>query len=286
MTATSPDLPAAPGTEHHPVAQTLAKLHPWIDFVPQQQRRLGLFIFLALLAHLTAFFFIRIDSTRAEMRHEPRTHVTMENGPLPAGAGGADAFWDTLTDPRLFLLPVGPLDRFSSDEPPIDLAAINPSLGTPRLPAPAPGANSPFTSPPPVPLAQQVAAEMQPPRQPFSYDETPPVLATKTTWEWDPTLARRQPSNEPALPSPVSDTDLSPTELRVALSPDGVVQHVLLEETCQKPELDQQAILAVRKVLFRSSDRAGLQWGRVTIFWHYTPTPVEVVVPTPPAPPQ
>ena len=285
MTATTPDLPAA-GTEPNPVGQTLARLHGWIDFVPRPQRRLGIFILFALLAHLAAFFFIRIDSTRAEMRHEPRTHVTMENGPQPTEAGGADAFWDTLADPRLFLLPVSPVDQTSSDRPLLDFAAINPSLSAPRLPPPAAGTGPALLSAGTVPLPQEVLAEMEPARQPFSYDETPPALAAKTTWEWGPALALRRPNREPDLPSPVSDTDIGPTELRVAVAPNGVVEHVMLEETCQKPELDQQAILAVRKVLFHSTDQPGLQWGHVTIFWHYTPTPVEVVVPTPTAAPQ
>jgi TonB family protein len=84
-----------------------------------------------------------------------------------------------------------------------------------------------------------------------------------------------------ALASPVSDTDLSPTELRVAVDPSGTVRNVLLEATCQKPELDQQAILAARKVRFRpSSVQPGLDWGRLTIFWHATAPPT----PPPPVP--
>lgn len=87
-TTPSPPLPAATPPESDPVAQTLALLQPWIDYVPQQQRRLGLFIFLALLVHLAAFFFIRIDTTRAELRRQPRTHVTVENASATSLAGG------------------------------------------------------------------------------------------------------------------------------------------------------------------------------------------------------
>jgi TonB family protein len=86
----------------------------------------------------------------------------------------------------------------------------------------------------------------------------------------------------PDLPSPVSDTDLKQTVLRVAVGPDGTVEHVLLEQPCQQPELDQQAILATRKVRFAAGDQPGLLWGRATIFWHYTAKPREEVVPTPP----
>jgi TonB family protein len=83
-----------------------------------------------------------------------------------------------------------------------------------------------------------------------------------------------------ALASPVSDTDLSPTELRVAVDPSGTVRNVLLEATCQKPEVDQQAVLAARKVRFLPSDQPGLAWGRLTVFWHATAPPA----PPPPTP--
>src|SRR5271170_5284152 len=128
----SPPLPAATPPESDPVAQTLALLQPWIDYVPQQQRRLGLFIFLALLVHLATFFFIRIDTTRAELRHQTRTHVSVEY-PQAVAVNGApgDDLWDRLTDPRLFLLPLNPLASLASDEPPLDLDS---NLGSGELP--------------------------------------------------------------------------------------------------------------------------------------------------------
>src|SRR5471030_114792 len=134
MANPSPEHPAVSAAD--PVAQTLALLQPWIDYVPQQQRRLGLFIFLALLVHVATFFFIRIDTTRAELRHQTRTHVTVEYPQAVAVNGEpGDQFWDRLTDPRLFLLPLNPLAGVTSDEPPLDL---NSNLGSGELPSPAP----------------------------------------------------------------------------------------------------------------------------------------------------
>ena len=64
------------------------------------------FIFIALLVHVAAFYFIRIDTTRAELRHQTRIHVSVEYPQALAVDGApADEFWDRLTDPRLFLLP-------------------------------------------------------------------------------------------------------------------------------------------------------------------------------------
>jgi len=284
MANPSPEHPASPAAD--PVTQTLALLQPWIDYVPQQQRRLGLFIFLALLVHLATFFFIRIDTTRADLRHPARIHVTVEYPQAVAVDGGpGDEFWDRLTDPRLFLLPLNPLASLASDKPPL---VLNSNLGSQALPPPAPPEDYRAARPAAMPLAQQVEETMIPPRQPFSYDEAPPVIATGTTWQWDATLAQRQPAGVPDLPSPISDTDLSPTVLRVAVDPGGAVEHVMVEQSCGDlgasiaKDLNQQAVMAARKVRFKPTDRPGLVWGRMTVFWRYSAKPREEVVPTPP----
>jgi TonB family protein len=291
MAIQSPELPAPPTPgavvpESDPVAQTLALLQPWIDYVPKHQRRLGLFICLALAIHIAMFFFIRIDSTRAELRHQARTHVTVENtSATSAEMQPGDSFWDRLTDPRLFLLSLKPFTIAASDAHSLDFTALDSNIGPSELPAPAEAGNYEFIHQVIPPLGQRAETALQPERQPFFYDETPPSIATKTTWQWDSVLAQLQPTGVPDLPSPVSDTKISPTELRVAIDADGTVQHVFLEQASQKPEIDQQAVLAARKIRFRSGDQSGLRWGRVTIFWHYAAQPREEVVPTPPSAP-
>jgi hypothetical protein len=278
-----------PSTEiaSDPVAQTLALLQPWIEYVPQQQRRLGLFIFLALLIHLATFFFIRIDTTRAELRHQTRTHVSVEYPQAIAVSGQpGDDFWDRLTDPRLFLLPLNPLAGLASNELPLDL---NSNLGSAALPAAAPPEDYRAAQPVIAPIDQRVAEAMHPRRQPFFYDETPPAIATKTTSQWDAALDQRQPTGLPDLPSPTSDTDLSPTVLNVAVASGGAVEHVLVEQSCGDlgapigKDLDQQAVLAARKIRFKPNAQPGLTWGRITVFWHYSAKPIEDVVPTPPS---
>jgi len=283
MANPSSEHPASAATD--PVAQTLALLQPWIDYVPQQQRRLGLFIFLALLVHLATFFFIRIDTTRAEIPHQTRTHVAVEYPQAGAVNGEpGDEFQDRLTDPRLFLLPLNPLASLASDGPPLDL---NSSLGSTELPAPAPPEDYRTAQPIVTPLEQRVEETMSPPRQPFFYDETPPALATKTAWQWDAALDARQPAGLPDLSSPISDTDLSPTVLSIAVGPSGAVEHVLVEQSCgdlgaaMAKDLDQQAVLAARKIFFKPTDQPGLLWGRITVFWNYSAKPREEVVPTP-----
>ena len=274
---------SAPPVGPRPVAHTLALLQPWIDFVPQKQRRLGVFICCALAAHIAAFFFIRIDATRAEIQRPDLTHLTMEDSRAGTSAGMSDSFLDSLADPRFFLLPTLPIDHLSVRESGRVLADMNSNLGTDQAPPPAAGpAEQPILSVPAPSLAEEVTATLNPSRQAFVYDESAPLPPNHTTWEWDPAFATRLPAQIPGLPSPVSDTDVNPTELQVALGPDGTVEHVLLENSSQKPDLDQQAILALRKMRFEPGSATGDTWGRVTVYWHATAPPPEVVVPTPP----
>jgi hypothetical protein len=290
----APTPPGATPISSDPVAHTLALLRPWIEYVPQQQRRLGFFMLLALVVHMAAFFFIRIDTTRAELRHVVRTHVSVDSPQAVAVDGeAADDFWDRLTDPRLFLVPSPTAAGTASDSDPPSLAfaSINPTIGAPDLPPPAAPADYRVTAAVIAPLEERVEQTMRPPRQSFTYDETPPVVAAKTTWQWDDTLAQRQPNGLPSLPSPVSETDLSPTELSVAVAADGSVQHVMVEQSSgdlgasAAKDLDQQAVLAAKKIHFQPTDHPGLVWGRLAVFWRYSAKPRDEVVPTPPSGP-
>jgi hypothetical protein len=270
------------------VTHTLALLRPWIEYVPQQQRRLGIFISLAVAIHVAAFVFIRIDESRAELRHQTRTHVTVEPPQAVAVNGAAsENIWDQLTDPRLYILPLHPDLAVTAEPPPL---ALDSNLGSGQFPDPVAPAGYKSATPAIAPIEQQVGETMTPPREPFSYDETQPAMAKKTTWVVDDTLAQRQPAGFPDLPSPTSDTDLSPTQLRVAVAPNGTVQHVMVEESSAgdlgasiAKDLDQQAVLAAGKIRFKPVDQPGVVWGRVTVFWQYAAKPREEVVPTPPS---
>jgi TonB family protein len=281
----SPAAGVAPA-ESDPVAQTLALLQPWIDYVPKRQRRLGFFIFLAFLIQISAFFFIRIATTRAELSHQPHTHVTVENPQSFAldGQQPDDIFWGRLTDPRLFLLPLPSQSNLTVDESALN---IDSNLGSGQLPTPATAADFQFVHPVITPLEQQVSEAMRPPRQSFAYQEPPPSIATKTTWQWEDALARRQPTGVPDLPATISDTDLNPTILSVAVDPSGAIEHAFIDQSCGsgRLDLDQQALLAARKIRFQPTDQPGLLWGRITVFWLYSPKPPEIVVPTPPSGP-
>jgi TonB family protein len=281
----NPTPPAVPvEAPHDPVAQTLALLQPWIDYVPPQQRRLGLFIFLAVLVHITAFFFISIDTTRAELRHQLRPHVTVENLQATAVSGQEPGqnFWDQMNDPRLFLLPQPSQPAPATDNPALNFTTVSPGLGSSELPPVAPPEGFQFVHPVNPPLDQRAEDAMNPPRQPYAYDENPSAIALKTTWQWDNVLALRHPVALPDLPSPISDTDLNPTQMRVAINPGGAVEHVLVEQSSGNAQFDQQAAMAAQKLRFLSTDQSGLTWGHLTVFWHYSAKPREEVVPTPP----
>jgi TonB family protein len=279
MAASIPHDPAP----HDVVHTTLARLHTWIDEVPPPQRRLGKFIVAAAALHFAAFFFILIDNTRPELRHEMHTSVTLDDGTASATGAVGDAYWDRLTDPRLFVLPQPEVPLpFRLTSPlgpgPLDLQSV-------PLPAPAEVGSFPFLNQPLPTLAERVNAALRPARQPFAYQENPPPMVRTTMWQWGDSLAARAPASVPALPSPVSDTEIDPTRLRVAVAPDGTVSDVLLDESSKNPDLDQQATLAALKLRFQPTDTPGLAWGFVTVAWYYTPKPREVAPPSAPLAP-
>ena len=287
---------AAPHGHHHLLSQPLSDLHPmallepWINFVPQQQRRLGLFICLALAIHAGICLFLIVDTSVARLRHEPHLYVSLDYPRALAVSGEApDQFWDQLTDPRVFLLPHNTTaDLTAGLLPWMPSAAPNSDAFPPAAPPETYRAAHPAASP----LEQQVADAMEPPRQPFIYDETPVAMTRQTTWQWDDALAQRHPAGALNLPTLTSDTNLTPTRLRVAVNADGFVEHALLEPIIDdlSAPVDtataQQAIAAAQKLRFDPVSTPGLQWGRVSIFWNYAAKPREEVVPTPPAPGQ
>jgi hypothetical protein len=290
--ASSPVPPASHGA-HHLLSQPLTELHPmallqpWIDFVPQQQRRLGLFICLALAVHAAVCFFLVIDTSVAQMRREPHLYVSVDSPQALAASGQADPFWDQVTDPRVFLLPRSFTADLNAGLPPLTVGS---ALGSGALPPPAPPETFREAQPAVPPLEQQVAAAMVPPRQPFVYAMPQPPVLRKTAWHWDGALALRHPAAVPDLPTLVSDTNVTPTRLRVSINSDGTVADAVVEpisDDLSAPaagDVDEQAVEAARKIRFDPVSTPGLQWGRVTIFWNYAPKPREEVVPTPPAP--
>jgi TonB family protein len=270
----------SPDVAQDVVHTTLGRLHTWIGEVPTPQRRLGKFIFVAAVAHVAAFFFILIDNPRPEMRHQVRTEVTLDDASAGAVASPDDAFWDKETDPRLYVLPQPSAPPSVAWADP--LTALHVKAQPVALPAPVEIGSFPFLNQPLPSLAERINDALRPARQPFTYQENPLPMAKATTWQWGDSLAARSPVSVPELPSPVSDTEIAPTRLRVAVTPEGTVSDVLLDESSQKPELDQEAILAAQKVRFQPVNHPGIAWGFVTIAWYYTPKPQEVA--PPPAP--
>jgi TonB family protein len=275
-----PEIVSTEPAAHDVVHATLARLHTWIDEVPRPQRRLGKFLVGAALIHVAVFFFILIDNPRPEIRHDIHPEVTLDTTAAGEPASPDNAFWDEMTDPRLYILPQSSEStRILWVDP---LSAIHVHAQPVAMPSPAEIASFPFLNQPLPSLNERVTDALQPARQPFTYLENPPPIARATTWQWGDILAARSPAGVPQLPSPVSDMEINPTRLRVAVTPEGTVSDVVLDQSSQKPELDQQAIYAVQKTRFQPVNQPGIAWGMVTIAWYYTPKPQEVV--PPPAP--
>lgn len=268
-------------------------LMPWFHYVSVTHRRLFLFLAAAFLFHLFLLGFIRIDTTRQPTARPLRPIATLEisqDTHLPQPLRTED--WDELSDPRIFLAPPAALTSGASTSFLNDLTAPAPVTTSGPLPLAAePGFE--LLHPTLDALSSRLQKTLQPARAPFTYQVPPLQMSTQSTWQWNETLAARAPLTTPELPSPVSNTPLTPTQVRLAVDETGTVRYALLEQSCGKPELDQQALSAAQKIRFQplppeltlpsaSPDSARLAWGTATLFWYSIPTPQEQVLPTPP----
>ena len=226
--------------------------------------------------HVAAFFFISIDNTLPELRHGVRTEVTLDNAAGGTAEAPEEAYFDMLNDPRLYVLPQ-PSAAFAGARPirsrPIELHPV-------AMPAPAEIGSFPFLNQPLPTLAQRVeqsAAAGAPAVSPTRKTRRPSPISPPGSG------ARRWPTARPLGCPPCRrrfPTRRSrPPGCASRIAPDGTVSDVMLDQSSQQPDLDQQAILAARKVRFQPTDQPGLAWGEVTIAWYYTPKPQEVAPP-------
>ncbi len=247
------------------------------EAVPEEQRRLGLLIFLALLGHVAAFCLLRVTYPPAATVDHPRTRVTLI-APAPDGAESPRFLgfvsWSSLNDPSAAIFPP---DLLAASNP-----AGNPAPDAdvvPRWPAPSTSETAPVTLSSSLeilpdrlaPLPDRASAALVIPH------ETPNLSAAltrlpvdHTVVQWGDALASRHPA-EWSLPTvPVrllAESDV--TVLRIAVDAEGHVAHALVDESSGSSDADAVALEGIRRVRFAPAPGTGLLWGRITIFWRF-----------------
>ncbi len=264
MEATEEQRPAsvadsADGTQLSPAAvqQTMDLIRPWIEYLPPNQRWLGFFILLSLLGHTIAFFSLRIDTTRPYQPHYPHFEAGVETGQ-------ADAFWDSLNDPRLFVLPSQSTTEYLQNT-----VTPLPSIWLPNSLPLAAGLDAATTKAPALPDMAAADPGFQLDR--VATDERAPEFTGShaSAWWFDSTLQAMQPSMVSKLPSLVSNKALEPTDLNVAVNVDGDVQYVMVQGSCGDPDSDRLAARLAKRLRFQPGSPGKLIWGKVTVFWDF-----------------
>ena len=268
-----------------------------LEAVPEEQRRLGILIFVALLGHIAAFFLLRITYPPAVTVEHPRTRVTLI-APSPDGAESPRFLgfvsWSSLNDPSSAIFPP---DFLASSNPTGTLAPDADVI--PRWPA----ASTSETAPVPLssafeilpdrlaPLPDRASAALVAPHQmPNLSAALTRLPVDHTVVQWGDALSSRHPSDWTLPAAPVrllAESDV--TILRIAVDAAGRVAHALVDESSGNSDIDALALDSVRQLRFAPAPGAALLWGRATVFWRFqaaetAPSSASTAPSTPPTP--
>jgi len=264
------------------------------EAVPEEQRRLGILIFVALLGHIGAFCLLRVTYPPTATVEHPRTRVTLI-APAPDGAESPRFLgfvsWSSLNDPSAAIFPPDLLATSNPAGNPAPDAEVVPRWPAPSVSetAPAPLSSALEILPDRLaPLPDRASAALVIPR------ETPNLSAAltrlpvdHTVVQWGDALAARHPAewSLPAVPVRLlAESDV--TILRIAVDAAGHVAHALVDESSGSSDVDAIALDGVRQLRFTPAPGTGLLWGRATLFWRFqaAEAPASPATATPAAP--
>lgn len=261
------------GCELPTVAQAF---EPLIEAVPEEKRRLGGFILLALAAHVLAFLFLQVVTIQPFITPSPRISVSLATPELAGPELRANLdYWRRVHDPSLLIIPRDPLledirldHGFTGSSPAgewnVLTIAEDKAQSYNILPTGL------------LPLEERVAEDLL---APPSRDFRPAALSTPATEDaatlvnFAPALQKRLLGSGPRLATPALPAltlERGTTDLRLAVTADGRVRHVLVDKTSGNSEVDRQAVTALRAMRFQRADGQPLTWGTARVFWHFT----------------
>jgi TonB family protein len=261
------------------LSKTLTPLEPLINAVPEEKRRLGLFIFLAATLHFVAFTFIQVRYPTPFLPAVSGLHLIFDiSNPLNPTTQTTLSAWSSLLDPSALIVSRDPLiDRndFKITPQPLIQKPANdhsPAVGLAR--------DLQFLPDHAAPLVDRVKAAFNPPlKKPLERASVSLPARPETVLELSSSLQGRLPNPGPVLPRPVAGslTEAGVTLLRIGVDQDGRVQYALVEKSSGKSATDDLGMAALRRVRFESVSEPGITWGQATIYWQFqgdsVPTP-------------
>jgi hypothetical protein len=247
-------------------------LEPLLQVLPEEQRRLGFYLFLAFLAHLAAFIFIEINYPYFFTLPQSQFQITYHYPGFKSNVQLNEDFLDQWRDPGDLIL------NGSISGPPKEGPEAFPftfeSQKEGEYALAEPASSNDFLSSDIAPLSARVEETLRPPLEPFNYPElsfTP--SSPETTLGFSDSLQDRVPPGLPHFPHATihSLNEAGVTILSLAIDGRGKASHVLVQQSCGQTELDLLAIDIIRRALFENSAKNDLVWGTVTVFWRFDP---------------
>jgi hypothetical protein len=236
-------------------------IEDFLESLPPEKKRLGLWIALSITLHTAVFYGVRVSYPSSEIPRLRTARVSL------AGELRSDS--EAANDPSRLMVPTG--DLLNSAEL---RAPVQPRFeGSEELP---PVAADPvrmeFLPGGLAALRDRAGSVMQPPRQTFEFaEELPFTPIPETRVEWGASLAARADKSALTLPGATADLldEAQVTVLVVGVSAEGDIRHVLVEQSAGKSKVDDVAVAAIRRVRLAPVVSPDLVWGKVTVFWNY-----------------
>lgn len=242
------------------------RIYHW---VPEEKRRLGIIIFAILIFHAFLFFVIEVHYPIAQPSSNRRTEIFLSTSELlGVDSWQSTQFWNQMRDPSLllrqnFLLP----EKRKRIDPHFD------SPSTSSLPLLVIGSEAESLWEETIPLQNRALEHLTPPPPSFIPSSEIIPIHPSTQLLLSKNLELRKKSTPKTPPSPQVNllNETGTTTLRLGVSSEGIVFHVLLEESSGSPAVDQLAIDLLRKTIFHPLPSSTLEWGTATFFWKFEP---------------
>lgn len=247
----------------------------WEYLAPALHRRLGLFILLSFFVHAIPFLILRTAPGSLRLSSLPQPQVIMLSASVPnAEAMAGELAWFDLFDPRMLASTTSqlPLEKLL---PPSAIESTIEPFSPESFLKPIPSRIKPARLlENRSPLNERIASSISPPMStpsPLPLESPPSLSGTQVSLEELP--AERPPTHQPALPRPRSSLALSTTSLHIAISPEGIVSHALVDESCGDSSIDALAVKHLKDWRFRKAPSEGTktQWARARVFWDFQP---------------
>jgi hypothetical protein len=265
---------------------SLRTVEQFFEVLPPEKRRLGLIVFVSILAHTAAFFVVRVTYPPLEIKPQPRLRATLQS-PETTGAGKAAsmAFWNDIQDPSLLILPRGALLGKDSD-----VREVKPRLGvgtrgSGTVPTVALAGDPEFLPTELSPLTERAQAALEPEIRHYQFPPSAAPSEQATQIVLDPALEADLGGPLPVLASPEASllSDAGVTMIRLGVGADGRVRYLLVEESGGRAAIDDLAVQGLQRLVFKPKDGTRLRWGRVLVSWRFKPAaaarPVEGAAP-------